>query len=109
MAAVLHSYQSELPVTLFDHLYHVRHRYARALRGAATGDFTQAKELRSVSRYVGHLLADEARKSLAERGGVNLVEISIAVDRYLPELRRWNHYVALEGHQRLLAGSGHSS
>lgn len=84
--------QSTLPFNLFDHLQGVRIRYAVALAAAGQGDYSRSVELRAVSRYVGHLVAQEARKTLEERNGVRMLDISLAVDRFFPELRGWHQY-----------------
>jgi len=84
--------QSTLPFNLFDHLQGVRVRYAVALSAAGQGDFSHSVELRAASRFVGHLVAREARKSLEERNGVRMLDISLAVDRFMPELRGWHQF-----------------
>jgi len=84
--------QSTLPFSMFDHLQGVRTRYAMALAAAGRGDYSHSVELRTASRYVGRLLAHEARKTLEERNGVRMLEISLAVDRFFPELRAWHQY-----------------
>lgn len=94
--------QSTLPFNLFDHLQGIRIRYAVALAAADQGDYSHSVELRAASRYVGHLLAREARKTLEERNGVRMLDISLAVDRFIPELRGWNqHDIAQRQVQRL--------
>lgn len=99
---MLLSIQGSLPVDLFDRLQDVRNRYAVALAAAATGDYSHRSDLRAASRYVGALLAKEARKSVEERHGLRLLDISLAVDRFIPELRGWNQFDALQQQRRRL-------
>lgn len=89
--------QTSLPLDMLREFQRLRTRYAKALAAAQAGDYARAQELRTVSRVVGHLLAREARKSLEERGGLRMLDLSLAVDRYFPELRGWTQY---ELHQR---------
>lgn len=92
MAMPLDRVQSTLPLDLFDQLNWLRRRYATALSAAGRGDFSHPGDLRSVTRHLGKLLASEARKSPEERGGMKMLEISLAVDQSFPELRAWNQY-----------------
>jgi hypothetical protein len=98
-------FQTALPLGLFDRLQRVRQRYAAALRAAHAGDYARAGELRTVSRVIGHLLAVEARKSLDERGGLRMLDISLAVDSFFPELRGWNQHEILQRHIRRMEGT----
>lgn len=104
MATLIQTFQAALPLDLFERLSRVRTRYAAVLRGAAAGDFSRARELRSLSRYLGRLLAKEARKAPEERGGLRMLDLSLAVDQLLPELRGWNQYEALQQHRSRLLG-----
>lgn len=91
----MQTFQTALPLELFARLERVRNRYAAALVAAGQGDFSQRVELRSVSRAVGHVLAQEARKSPEERGGMRLLDLTLAMDRFFPELRGCNQAEAL--------------
>jgi hypothetical protein len=95
--------QTALPLGLFERLQQLRHRYAVALHAAAQGEYvSHARELRLLSRLVGRLLAEEARKSPEERGGLRMLDISLAVDQFLPELRGWNRHEIAERERRRL-------
>ncbi len=96
MAVIVQTFQTALPIELFERLQRIRNRYAPALLAAGQGDYSRRVELRSVSRVVGHILAQEAKKSPEERGGMRLLDLSLAVDRFFPELRGWNQKAALE-------------
>lgn len=95
MAVLMQTFQTALPLDLFARLQRIRRRYAGVLRAAASGDFSREGELRTVSRALGHMLATEARKSPAERGGLRMLDISLAVDSSFPELRAWNQQAPL--------------
>ncbi len=77
-----------LPLALDVELQQLRVRYAGALREAAVGNFRRAEELQALCTQLGRILAREARRPLAERG-VPMRALSIAVDRYFPELREF--------------------
>lgn len=98
--------QAALPLVLFERLHRIRQRYAAALKAAMAGDYSQAQALRTVSRAVGHLLASEARKSVDERGGLRMLDISLMVDGFFPELRCWNQHEMRQLHQRRLSAVG---
>ncbi|HYF92021.1 MAG TPA: hypothetical protein VD969_07220 [Symbiobacteriaceae bacterium] len=100
------TFQAALPLALFERMQRIRQRYGGALKAATTGDYSFAQELRTVSRAVGHLLATEARKSLDERGGLRMLDISLMVDGFFPELRGWNQHEMRRLHQRRMQGSG---
>ena len=53
---------------------------------------------------MGHLLAQEAKKSPAERG-MRMLEVSLSVDRLFPELRDWNEREGLAKQQQRLQAS----
>lgn len=95
MAVLVQTFQASLPLDLFTRLQRIRRRHAAVLQAASAGDFSSEGELRTVSRVLGHLLAEEARKSPHERGGLRMLDISLAVDSYFPELRAWNQQEAL--------------
>lgn len=95
MTIIVQTFQTALPIDLFERLQRVRNRYAAALVAAGTGDYSRRIELRSISRAVGHILAAEAGKSPEERGGMRLLDLTLAVDRFFPELRGWNQSEAL--------------
>lgn len=101
MAVMVQTFQASLPIELFTRLQRIRRRYAAVLRSAAKGDFHDEAELLAVSRSVGQILAQEARKSVAERGGLRMLDLSLAVDAYFPELRAWNQQAALRQHLSL--------
>ncbi|HYG57972.1 MAG TPA: hypothetical protein VD902_07895 [Symbiobacteriaceae bacterium] len=101
MATFVQTFQATLPLGLFDRLQRIRRRYQAALKAAAAGDFSREPELASVSRSIGHLLAEEARKSPEERGGLRMLDISIAVDKFFPELRGWNQRQVIERVERM--------
>lgn len=103
MGRLVESVQAALPLALFAHLEQLRTRYAKALEAAAKGDYSCETELRTVARFLGYLLAREARKQPEERGGLPMLEISLAVDRMLPEMRGWTQHETQRGHQRRLA------
>jgi len=92
MAMPAERVQCTLPLDLFDQLNWLRRRYAAALSAAGRGDYSHPADLRSLTRHLGRLLAQEARKSQEERGGLKMLEISLAVDRTFPELRAWNQH-----------------
>jgi len=92
---LVQTFQAALPLELLVRLQRIRHRYAHVLQAAARGDFTHERELTRLGRLLGHILAAEARKSPAERGGMRMLEICLAVDAYFPELRPWNQQAAL--------------
>lgn len=95
MAVLVQTFQASLPLELFARLQRVRRRYASVLQAAGRGDFSREAELHAVSRLLGHMLAKEARKSPEERGGLRMLDISLAVDAYFPELRAWNQQAHL--------------
>lgn len=102
MTASAQTLQACLPLEVFHRLQRLRSRFASALQNASHGDFSQAEELRRVSRQVGQILASEARKSPEERGGLRLVDLTLEVDRHFPELRGWNQHESLrEQRERL--------
>ncbi|HEY3367934.1 MAG TPA: hypothetical protein VGK74_22980 [Symbiobacteriaceae bacterium] len=104
MAAQPEILQSTLPLDLFDRLHRVRARYAAALKAAAVGDFSHEADLQTVTRLVGRLLAREARKRPEDRGGLRMLDISLAVDKLCPELRGWTRYeIARRERQRVLS------
>jgi hypothetical protein len=92
--------QSALPLQLLDRFARARGRWSTALEGAARGDYS-FRDLEAVSRYLGRLVAGEAKATAlrGRTGAVALLELSLLVDRAFPELRGWNEHVAL---QRLL-------
>lgn len=94
------TFQALLPLVLYERMQRIRQRYAAALKAALAGDYSHARDLRTVSRAVGHLLASEARKTREERGGLRMLDISLMVDSFFPELRGWNQHEARRLHQR---------
>ncbi len=96
MATLIQTFQAALPLELYGQLQRVRNRYAAALLAAGRGDYSHRRELRAVARQVGRILAREARKSLEERGGLRMLDLSLAVDRLFPELRGWTQHEALQ-------------
>jgi hypothetical protein len=103
------SFQTALPLDLFDRVHRVRSRYAAALLAASVGDYEHAQELRSLSRYLGHLLARQARLTPEQRGGVRMLDISLAVDGFFPELRGWTQYELAQSHRRRLLARDRAS
>lgn len=104
MAAQAKALQATLPMALFDRLQNLRRRYGKALKAAAAGDFSLEQHLRAVSKAVGHLLAEEAKKPPEERGGLRMLDLSLAVDTFFPELRGWNqHELLRQSRQHILA------
>lgn len=95
MAVVVQSLQATLPLDLFTRLQRLRRRYAPVLSAAAAGDFADEVRLQALSRRVGRILAEAARMSVEERGGMRMLELSLAVDGLFPELRPWNQRAAL--------------
>lgn len=94
--------QSALPLHLLDRFAKARKRWSAALDGAGRGDFSLVRDLEAVSRYLGRLVAAEAKLSgLRGRAGVaSLMELSLLVDRSFPELRGWNEQVACQRYLR---------
>ncbi|HWI64020.1 MAG TPA: hypothetical protein VNT75_19460 [Symbiobacteriaceae bacterium] len=111
MATLVQStFQTALPLMLFERMQRIRQRYAAALKAAGMSDYSRAQELRTVNRAVGHLLATEAKKSIDERGGLRMLDISLMVDSFFPELRGWNQHEMRQLHQRRLSSmSGRAS
>ncbi|HYF76104.1 MAG TPA: hypothetical protein VD973_03140 [Symbiobacteriaceae bacterium] len=99
------SFQVSLPLALYERMHRIRQRYGAALKAAIAGDFSLSQDLRTVSRAVGHLLATEARKSPEERGGLRMLDISLMVDSFFPELRGWNQHEMRRLHQRRMAAA----
>ncbi len=95
MVVLVQTFQTALPLELLVRLQRIRHRYAAVLQAAGRGDLSHERELTRLGRLLGHLLAAEARKSPEERGGMRMLDISLAVDAYFPELRTWNQQAAL--------------
>lgn len=95
MGVLVQTFQASLPLELFVRLQRIRRRYARVLQAAGRGDFSNESALHGVSRLLGHILAKEARKSPQERGGLRMLDLSLAVDSYFPELRTWNQQAPL--------------
>lgn len=95
MAVLVQTFQASLPLDLFTRLHRIRRRYKPVLAAAAQGDWSNEGELHTLSRLLGHLVAKEARKSPAERGGLRMLDISLTVDSFFPELRPWNQQAAL--------------
>lgn len=85
----------QLPLALELELRDLRLEFAVALREAAAGNFQREEQLRSLAAALGRILAREARRGPAERG-MPMRELSIAVDRYFPELREWTIQAALQ-------------
>ena len=102
-------FQPALPLELFDLLHQQRRQYAAALLAAGTGDYSHAQELRSLSRYLGHVMAQQARLTAAERGGVSMVDIALAVDSFFPELRGWTQHELAKSHRRRLLARDRAS
>lgn len=99
---VVQTFQASLPADLFERLQRARNRYSDALLAASQGDYTCRDELRAVSRYIGRLLAEEARRSPEERGGIRLLNLSLEVARFFPELKGWNqHEIRAQERERL--------
>jgi hypothetical protein len=96
MAVLVQTLQTSLPMALFDRLQQLRRRYGKALKAAAAGDYSPDAQLRTVSRSIGRLLAQEAKKPPEERGGLRMLDISLAVDSFFPELRGWNQHELLQ-------------
>ena len=110
MATLIQStFQTALPLALFDRMQRIRQRYEAALKAATDGDYSRAQELRTVSRAVGHLLASEARKSLDERGGLRMLDISLMVDGFFPELRGWTQHEIRQRHARRMQSGQRAS
>lgn len=85
---------ADLPLPLAMELQDLRHRYAAALQEAAAGRFTRERELDTLSRRLGRVLAREARKP-THRRGITMREVSLAVARLFPEVREWSVQKAL--------------
>jgi len=101
--------QTSLPPEMLARFQRIRARYAADLAAAQKGDYARAQGLRHVSRYIGRLLASEARKSPQERGGLRIVDLSLAVDRFFPELRGWTQYELLQRHRERMRQQGWAS
>lgn len=97
--------QSALPLHLLDRFARARARWSAALDGAGRGDFSRSHDLEAISRYLGRLVAKEA-KATSVRGRMGtLLELSLLVDRAFPELRGWNEQVALRRYLRTRMGA----
>lgn len=96
MATLVQTFQAVLPLDLYDQLQRLRSRYASALVAAGKGDYRFSEDLRSLSRSLGHILAEEARKSPDERGGLRMLDISLSVDSLFPEIRQWTQHDLLQ-------------
>jgi len=101
--------QTSLPPDMLRQFERLRSRYAKALAAAQAGDYARARELRTLSRLIGRLLAREARKSPQERGGLRMLDLSLAVDRYFPELRGWTQYELHQQYRERLRQQGWAS
>lgn len=102
MTTIVQTFQASLPADLFERLQRVRNRYADALLAASKGNYAHRDELRALSRYIGRLLAEEARRSPEERGGIRLLDLSLEVARFFPELKGWNqHEIRVQERERL--------
>lgn len=95
MGVIVQSFQASLPLDLFTRLQRLRRRYAPVLQAAAQGDFADEVRLHSLTRRLGRILAEAAHMSVEERGGLRMLELSLAVDGLFPELRPWNQRAAL--------------
>lgn len=95
MAVVVQSFQATLPLELFNRLQRLRRRYAPVLQAAGAGDFADEARLHALTRRLGRILAEAAHKTVEERGGLRMLELSLAVDKLFPELRPWNQRAAL--------------
>lgn len=96
MATLVQTFQTVLPLDLYDQLQRLRSRYTTALVAAAKGDYRLGEDLRSLSRSLGHILAEEAHKSPEERGGLRMLDISLSVDALFPEIRPWTQHDLLQ-------------
>lgn len=94
MGVVVQTFEGRMPGDLYAKLQRLRRRHGRVLRAAAAGDFSNEAELHAISRRLGRMLAETARRPVEERGGLRMLEISLAVDRMFPELRAWNQQAA---------------
>jgi len=102
VATLVQTFQTVLPLDLYDHLQRLRGRYATALIAAGKGDYRFGEDLGTLSRSVGHILAKEARKGPDERGGLRMLDISLSVDALFPELRQWTQHDLLQHHKERL-------
>lgn len=96
MTALVQTFQTVMPLDLYNQLQRLRSRYASALVAAGKGDYRFNEDLRSLGRSLGHILAEEARKSPDERGGLRMLDISLSVDVLFPELRQWTQHDLLQ-------------
>jgi len=104
MAVVVQSFDGSMPADLYERLLRLRRRHRAVLQAAAAGDFSNEAELHALSLRLGRLLAETARRPVEERGGLRMLEISLAVDRMFPELRAWNQQAAFRYPPRSRAG-----
>ncbi|MBY6275515.1 hypothetical protein [Symbiobacterium thermophilum] len=94
MGVVVQSFDGRMPGDLYERLVRLRRRHRAVLQAAAAGDFSNEAELHALSRRLGRMLAETARMPVEQRGGLRMLEISLAVDRMFPELRAWNQQAA---------------
>lgn len=94
MGVVVQSFEGRMPGDLYARLLRLRRRHRAVLQAAAAGNFSDEAQLHALSRRLGRMLAETARKPVEERGGLRMLEISLAVDRMFPELRAWNQQAA---------------
>lgn len=97
--------QSALPLHLLERFTRARARWAAALEAAGRGDFSRSHDLEAVSRYLGRLVAKEAKSTTIGGRMGTLLELSLLVDRAFPELRGWNEQVALRRYLRTRVGA----
>lgn len=101
---VVQTFDGSLPLDLMVRLQRVRRRFGPVLKAAADGDYSSESQLHLVSRILGRLLAEQARKSPDERGGLRMLDISLAVDSLFPEMRGWNQQAPLRRSMRAVSG-----
>lgn len=101
MGVLVQTHDGAMPLELMQRLGRLRRRYKEALRRAAATDFSLADQLQALQTTLGHLLAREAKKTRADRG-MAMLDLSLSVYRYFPELREWSEREAMAVHNRRL-------
>lgn len=101
MGVLVQTHDGTMPLELMQRLGRLRRRYKDALRRAAAADFSLAEQLHALHTTIGNLLAREAKKSRSDRG-MPMLDLSLSVYRYFPELREWSEREAMAAHNRRL-------
>lgn len=101
MGLLVQTHEGTMPLELLQRLRRLRRRYKEALLRAAQADFGLADQLHALYATLGRIVANEAKKSRAERG-LPMLELSLSVYRYFPELQEWSEREVLAVQNRRL-------